>query len=86
MSRHKIIVMKVRVRPVDAIDLFGLSGRKLLVRIEAQTVGQQPLASQDLVNSRDATRVLMVGIEERGIAIRHLCRGRKERSRNCILR
>src|SRR2546422_11177286 len=72
MFSHEAIVREMRIAGQHAIDGLHLPGTQILMRIEAPTAGEQPLASQDLVNAGDAAGELVGRIEERGVDVRQL--------------
>src|ERR1035438_1225776 len=66
---HEFVVGQLRIERAHAVDLLGLAGRKLLLRIEAPAAGQQTLAAQNLVDAGNASAELVRGVEQRGVGI-----------------
>ena len=62
----------MRIRPKNAVDLRGLAGRQVLPGIEALAAGQEALATQDLVEARDASGKPVARVEERGVGVGEL--------------
>ena len=74
---HEIIVVKLRIAVIDSINLFHLAGRKLFARVETPAARQQSLSAQNLVQTGDATREIMLRVEQRGVRIRDFGRPRQ---------
>ncbi len=55
MLRYKGIIVQVRVARAHAVDLFHLTGRKILARIETPSTLQKSLPAQNLVQAGNAT-------------------------------
>src|SRR5688572_33051555 len=67
--RDELVVVQVRVRAVDAVDLLRLPGTHRLMRVEAPGAFQQSLSAQDLVDAGDAAVEVVGAVEERGVAV-----------------
>src|SRR5687768_13173925 len=65
----EVVVVQVRIRGIDPVDLFLLTRTEPLVRIQPPVAIQQSLPSQNFVQSRDAAGELVGGVEERGVAV-----------------
>src|ERR1039458_8190400 len=52
MLFDKRIVVQMRVRLADPVDLFHLAGGQILARVQTPAALQQPLAPQDFVDAR----------------------------------
>ena len=54
MLGNERIVGEMGISTADAIDLFGLAGREIFVRIETPAAGKQTLAREDFIDAGDA--------------------------------
>src|SRR5262249_32284299 len=72
VMRNKRVIIQVRVRTINAIDLRALAWTQFFGRIQAPGAGQQPLPAQHFVNSGDTTGEAVGGIEERGVGVSNL--------------
>jgi len=70
MLGHEGVVGQVRPGRGHPVDLRGLARGEVLVRVQAESRGQQPLPAQDLVDARDAAGEVVPGVEERGVGVR----------------
>jgi hypothetical protein len=70
----------------DAVDLFHLPWRQVLVGIEAPAPLQQALAPQHLVQSRDAAGKAVAHVEEGGVGVREGRARRQQVERACAAR
>src|SRR5690606_673523 len=64
------VIIELRIRRVDAVDLLHLSRRERLFRVDAPDTLQQTLAPKDLVDAGDAAFKGMLRIEEGAVAVR----------------
>src|SRR5690349_13507211 len=55
IRRHELVVIQMRVGLTDTIDFFALAGAQCLLRVKTPGPGEQSLASQHLVDTRNAT-------------------------------
>src|SRR5687767_7660125 len=69
----------MRVCPAYPVDIPRLAGGKLFLRIQAPSSPQQPLPTQDLVNSRNAAPEAVGGVEDGAVGIRDL-RGKSKQA------
>lgn len=65
----KRIVIQVRIGAADTVDFLTLAGAERFVRIEAPDAFEQALSSQHFMKARNATGVVVSGVEEGGVAI-----------------
>ena len=86
MLPDEFIVVQVRIRAMDAVNLLGLARRERLVWIEAPSVFQQALPTEHFVDARDAAGEAIRGVEEGGVAVGHLRRKREQRRGNGLAR
>src|SRR5258706_15639612 len=70
MLRDEVVIIQMRIGAMDPIDFFALPGAWQLLPVQAPDSFKQSLAAQHLVYSRNAARVTVGGIEERGVCIR----------------
>ena len=74
-SLDELVVVQVRVRGEDAVDLCLLSGRQVFGRVEAPAPRHQPLPAEDLVDAGDAASELVRDVEQRRVGVGELVRG-----------
>src|SRR5215813_9962026 len=74
----------MRISIAYSIEFSTLSRRKFLLRIEAPASFEQPLSSQDLVNTRDAAVKSICRIENGGVCVGNLLRERQVFWRNRV--
>jgi hypothetical protein len=75
--RNKLIVVQMWIEPANAINLFGLPGREVLIGIETPAAGQQTLPAEHLMNPRNASAKPIRRIEEGRVRICDLVRERQ---------
>src|SRR2546426_9763868 len=75
------VVVEMRVGSVNPVDLFLLSGRQSLLRVETPDSFQQSLAPQHFVQTGDAAVESVRRVEKRGIRVRDLRRPGQELGR-----
>jgi len=63
--RDEIIVIEVRIAFIDAVNLFHLPRGMLLMRVQAPSSGHQSLTAQHFMHSGDASREIILRVEER---------------------
>ena len=82
MRANERIVRKMRVRAADAIDFGRLAGAEALVRAQAPRAPHEPLPTQHLLNSRDASGEAIRRVEERRVGIGDLHAALQQRRRH----
>ena len=69
MSGDEVVVVKMRVRAMDAVNLGKLPRAQRFMLIETPESFEQALAAQDFVQSGDAAAESVCSIEEGGVAV-----------------
>ena len=67
--RDERVIVEMRIRRVDPIDLRELAGAKGFVGVEAPSALQKALAAKNLVDARNATGEAVGSVENRGVDI-----------------
>src|SRR4029453_11630324 len=85
MRRHELVVVQVRIGPVDAVDLLALAAAQRLVRVETADRGEQSLSPQDLMQACNTAREPVGGVEERSVRVGDLDARAQQRRRHGTL-
>ena len=77
MLDDKGVVDQLGIGVNDPGNLLRLPRRELFLGVETPDSSKESLPSQHLVNSRDTTGELMIGVEDRGVGISETGRERQ---------
>src|SRR5579862_546847 len=69
MLLYKGVVLQLRIESAHPVDFIDLAWGKFLIWIETPSPFEQPLASQDLMNSGNASTKLIGRVEDCGIRV-----------------
>ena len=75
----------MRILGQHAIDFLDLPRTEIFARIQTPPSGEQALPPEDFVDSCDAARELVSGIEERRVGVRQL-RAERQQEPNVVRR
>ena len=70
---YEFVIVEMRIKLVDSVDLFTLSGGESFVGIETPDTLHNALTSEDLMNTCDAALESVCGIKECCVAVCNLC-------------
>ena len=69
MFVHESIVVQMWIQSINAVDLLCLARTESFVRIKTKDMFKKPLPAQNLVQARNATGILMGGIEKSAVRV-----------------
>lgn len=72
VTRDELVIVQMRIRPADTVDLGKLPRARALVFIQAPETFEKPLSAQDLMQTGDAAPEAVRRVKEGGVAIRDL--------------
>ena len=85
MLGDEIVIIEVRIRGVNTIDLRQLARAERFMLVEAPEAFEQALAAEDFVKTRDAAAKGFRGIEEGGVAVGDFIRESEHFRRNRLI-